>query len=87
MNYNLDMDKLESIETLEALDHAVEAGDMTEREIQTAILKAWSKMPPHQTRQVIDSMSKIKRSAVNFADRGGMELAAKLGMFLKSKGL
>ncbi len=81
------MNKLESIETLEALDRAVEAGDMTEREIQTEILQAWAKMPPHQTREIIDSMSKIKRSAVNFADRGGLELAAKLGIFLKANGL
>ncbi len=81
------MNKLESIETLEALDRAVEAGDMAEREVLTEILQAWAKMQPNEGRLITESMSKLKRSAVNFGDRGGIELAAKLGMFLKSKGL
>ncbi len=79
------MNKLQSIETLDALDRAVDMKEMTEREIMSEILQAWVRVPPQQTRLITDSLHLLKKSSPNLGDRGIIELAAKLGMFLKSK--
>lgn len=80
------MQKSQANQTLEALGQAKSMDDMSEKEVMSEILQAWVKMPPIEARAINKSMEVLQGSAPNLGERGAIELAAKLGMFLRANG-
>ncbi len=80
------MNQLQANQTLEALGNAKSMDDISEREVMSELLQAWVRTPPLEARTITNSMEILKKSAPQLGERGTIELAAKLGMFLKSVG-